>query len=82
MEKIDELKEKILSEMRVKKMEKGFVWIFQQYNTFKCELEPPLRNIFESCMSELCENGVFLRESHTNMPAYRLTEYGEKIVYK
>ena len=75
------LKEKILAEFKRKNYKKDFHWVFQQYNSFRCDLPSFEKEEFTSALEELCEEGLLMCVTTFSPPHYCLTLEGEKYLY-
>lgn len=76
------LREKIFDELKRLNFGSGYVWKFQQYHgTFRIYLNPLEQKNFYEVMNELCNEGVFEIITNGDIPTYRLTDIGEKIVW-
>lgn len=78
------LREKIFCEIKCQQKRSNDIWMFQQYwGAFACgKLNEYERKSFTNEMKQLCEDGIFKEESYLNGTVnYRLTAYGEQIIY-
>lgn len=76
------LREKIFAELRRDHFEKDHLWWFQKYQNFCINALTPVESKqFHAEMQKMCDEGLFTVEERTGMPAYRLTESGEKELY-
>lgn len=77
------LREKIFKELRRDHFAAKHLWPFQKYQLFcNSYLTPPEKDQFSLEMQIMCDEGLFVIEKRNGMPAYRLTEAGEKELYK
>lgn len=78
------LENKIFYEIKQQKISANGLWRFQQYwGAFAInKLNANERKEFYNIMNNLCEQKIFTSEPYrSNTINYRLTEYGEHIIY-
>lgn len=78
------LEDKIFCEIKRQKIGANGLWRFQQYwGAFATnKLDAIERKEFSNTMNNLCKQKIFTSEPYrSNTINYRLTEYGEHIIY-
>ena len=75
------LRDRIINELRSKRIMANHLWFFQQYMAFCNRLESEESKLFYDEMEKMCNEGLFKKEEKNRKPAYRVTELCEKILY-
>lgn len=75
------LKNKILAEVKKEGLVANSPWVLNRFYPFRSELASEEKEIFDSIMDELCEQGVFKKDLVNGHIIYTLTSKGAEIIY-
>ena len=76
------MRKTIFEELRKRNLQKNGVWKFNEYNVFRNTLNPLQKEKFDREMLQLVQEGILSQEKDGLVCMYRLTESGEKEIYK
>lgn len=75
------MEERIIKEMKKKKIGINGMWMFQEYNPFYWDLNQREREEFDNCIKKMLKAGVLEEIKDNTAVHYKLTDVGYRVLY-